>query len=166
VRGRHLLISGIPSSGKSSFGRWLATTKKFVHVDMEKDGLDRHGLRDSWEAFWRGQDHTSFLEELEKLSFTVLDWGFPPSLLGVVSSLKAGGVDVWWFDGDRLGARSLFEARSGQASLATFDCQYARIVAEWSAIAQVVRDHVLKTVREDGSVMASDEIWERIGSTP
>jgi hypothetical protein len=114
MTGRHLLISGIPGSGKSIFGEWLAASKKFVHIDMEKDGLDKRGLRAAWELFWQGRDRTGFLEALERLSAsTMLDWGFPPSLLGVVSSLKAGGVDVWWFDGDRLAARALFEARSG-----------------------------------------------------
>src|SRR5438270_1286276 len=102
MKGRHLLISGIPCSGKSTFGGWLAAAKKFVHIDMEKSGLDEQDLRATWEPFWQGRDRTGFLEALEKLSAsTVLDWGFPPALLGVVSSLKAGGVDVWWFDGGR-----------------------------------------------------------------
>ena len=130
---------------------------------MEKDDLDRHGLSAVWEAFWRGGDSAPFLEAMEKLAgSTVLDWGFPPSLLDVVSSLKAGGVEVWWFDGDRLGARALFAARGGAHSLSAFDCQYARIAAEWAAIAQVIGNNIVRTVHEDGSVMPNEEIWARI----
>jgi len=45
-----ILLSGIPGSGKSFFGDWLAATKRFVHVDMEKDGkLEAQGLRASWD---------------------------------------------------------------------------------------------------------------------
>jgi cytidylate kinase len=45
----HFLISGIPASGKSTFCKWLAEEKGFLHLDVEKTGvLDRYGLATAW----------------------------------------------------------------------------------------------------------------------
>jgi adenylate kinase family enzyme len=30
-----ILISGIPGTGKTSFGEWMAKTQGFLHLDME-----------------------------------------------------------------------------------------------------------------------------------
>jgi hypothetical protein len=157
---RLLFIAGIPGCGKSTFGDWLETNQGFAHIDMETDDLDRLGVRQPWEAFWQGRDLDTFLVSLGRLSSRiVLDWGFPPSLLGVVSNLKAGGASLWWFDGDRLRARVLFEKAKGANALSTFDCQYARIAAEWASIAAIFDSHMIRTVQPDGNVIQGEAIW-------
>jgi hypothetical protein len=40
-----ILIAGIPASGKSTFGKWLAKTHGFIHVDMELPQTDPSSLR-------------------------------------------------------------------------------------------------------------------------
>src|SRR5262249_2021886 len=100
---RLLFIAGIPGCSKSTFGEWLEANRRFRHIDMETDDLDRFGLREEWNAFWLARDLDTILPSLGRLSPNiVIDWGFPPSLLGVVSNLKPRGADLWWFDGDRL----------------------------------------------------------------
>jgi adenylate kinase family enzyme len=39
-----LLLSGVPGSGKSCYGRWLAKNKAYLHLDLEHGDLERHGL--------------------------------------------------------------------------------------------------------------------------
>lgn len=164
-----LLIAGIPASGKSTFGKWLADTKGFLHVDMELPDTEpyswgRNGLREEWEAFWKGLDRDSFIREIKgRASSVVLNWGFPPNpaVLPVVSKLKAGGVRLWWFDGDWLAARVLFASR-GTKPVSDFDCQFALISAAWAQIESLVGEHVIRSVQPDGSFMDNAQIFSRI----
>ena len=164
-----ILIAGIPASGKSTFGKWLADTNGFVHIDMELDdsvpgSLGKNGLRSEWDAFWQMTDCERFLEAVKgRASSVALDWGFPPNprVLSVVSKLKAGGVRPWWFDGDRLAARALFESR-GTKSVRDFDHQFALISDAWAQISLIVGDHVVRTVQPDGSVMHNTQIFSTI----
>jgi hypothetical protein len=160
---RLLFIAGIPGCSKSTFGDWLEANRSFTHIDMETEDLDQFGLRDQWAAFWQGRNLDAFITSLGQISPKILlDWGFPPSLLGVVSNLKTHGADLWWFDGDRLWARVLFEKAKGAEALSTFDCQYARIAAEWASIARLFNSHIIRTVQPDGKVMQGEEIWSKI----
>jgi len=161
-----ILIAGIPASGKSRFCEWVASAKGFVHVDMElldheAGSLQQTGLRNQWNAFCEGSDHDSFIRAIKgRESSVVLNWGFPPWMLSVVSALKASGVSLWWFDGDRLAARSLHESR-GKPVLA-FDMQLTRISDAWAVINILFGDHIVRTVQPDGRLIENEEIFSRI----
>src|ERR1017187_9558778 len=164
-----ILIAGIPASGKSTFGKWLAKTHGFIHVDMElpdtgPGGLKALGLGSEWKAFLLETDSDSFLKSLREYSTSVaLDWGFPPNpwMLSVVSRLDAGGVRLWWFDGDRLAARALFESR-GNKPVDTFDNQVAGISAAWAQISALAGHRIVKTVSPDGSFPENAQIYSMI----
>jgi len=191
-----ILIAGISASGKSTFGKWLADTKGFIHVDMELPDTEpyswgRNGLRKEWEAFCKGSDRDSLIREIKgRASSVVLNWGFPPRMLSVVSALKASGVSLWWFNGDRVVARSLFEVRATQRLSASdsqcrrlarrlvgrraeriselqsemdlFDSQYEALSKAWAQIEPLFRGHVITTLGPDGSFMENEEIFSRI----
>lgn len=157
-----LLLSGIPGSGKSTFGRWLQEHRGFVHVDMEADGLDTHGLRQAWQQFLGDPSSRVFCRQLFSLPRPVaLDWGFPVTCLPLVGALQQQGVRAWWFTGDRLFARMNFQNAKG-SDPRPFDCQYANISAHWSAISPVFGDRVVRIVREDGSCVACDEVFQKL----
>jgi len=156
----------MPGCGKSTFGRWLKSGQGFEHIDMETQDLERFGLQNAWDEFWQGRDSDKFLRSLSRLSpKIVLDWGFPPSLLGVVSNLKSNGANLWWFDGDRLSARVLCAKAKGAAALPAFDCQCARIAAEWASIGAVFGSHIIRTVAPGGAVMSPESVWSIIGGS-
>jgi len=191
-----ILIAGIPASGKSSFGKWLADTKGFLHVDMElldnePGSLGKNGLRKEWDAFCNGSDHDSLIRELKgRTASVVLNWGFPAWTLHVVSALKASGVSLWWFDGDRVVARRLFEERARQRlcvsdsqfrrlahqlvgwpaertfelqrQMVCFDNQYEGLSKAWAEIEPRFRGHIITTLRPDGSFMDNEEILSKI----
>lgn len=81
----HLLVSGIPGAGKSTFARWLGVEYSFHHVDID---FDRYPDASAW----------------LKMPRVVVDWGFPPNCLPFVRDLVANGFSHWWFDGDRQAA--------------------------------------------------------------
>jgi hypothetical protein len=115
-----ILIAGVSATGKSRFGQWLADTKRFLHVDMELPDAEPYswgwnGLRKEWNTFCDGSDRDALIREMKGRSApVVLNWGFPPWMLPVVSALKASGISLWWFDGDRVVARKVFEGRARQ----------------------------------------------------
>jgi hypothetical protein len=95
----------------------------------------------------------------------VIDWGFRPADISLVRQLQAGGIAVWWFDGDREAALQSFTAR-GTVSLAAFRAQMDAIVTAWSQIKEVIGDRLINAVASGPKHLAPERIFEEMfGST-
>jgi hypothetical protein len=163
----HLLISGIPASGKSTFCRWLEEKKGFLHLDVEKPGvLDRYGLATAWNAlFGASASAAPLIESLEKFNRPVaIDWGFAPEHLPAVRKLSEAGVMLWWFAADWAVARRRFEER-GTLPVRLFDIQIRKIEAALPDINALFRSHVEYTLPSTGIYTAPDKIWESMLDT-
>jgi hypothetical protein len=163
----HLLIAGVPATGKSWLGRWLSETQGYRHIDAERDGgidFDRLRVHEVWDQLIAtGQAHT-FVAALEKLGKpVVLDWGFPVSCLYVARSLQSQGFVTWWLHGDREQARQAFLARGG-IDVLCFDHQMDDIEREWPAIRGVFGMRIVEGLRPNGSQRNPGEIWADISA--
>ena len=162
-----VLISGVPATGKSSFGSWLQDNRGFVHVDIESEarGFKPLGLLEL-DALWQGIAHLPpppvdpFVDALRGLEApVVLDWGFDPRFLPLVERLHVAGISAWWFDGDRAAARRRFIARN-TVSVDALDIQMPKIVAAWNAMIDFYGDRIIRTLRADGSFVDWDMVAE------
>jgi hypothetical protein len=163
----HLLISGIPASGKSTFCRWLEEKKKFLHLDVERPGvLERHQLATAWHGLFGSEGSPApFLEALEKFKRPVaIDWGFPPECLDTVRKLSASGVMLWWFAADWAVARRKFEQR-GYPLVQDFDIQILKIQTALPDINAVFRSHVEYALPSTGIYTPPDKIWDSMLDT-
>jgi gluconate kinase len=121
-----LLVCGIPASGKSTFGTFMARNHGFAHYDLEcfPQGwpCPDQDLHDLWE-----RSRQKFITEVgRRHARVVLDWGFPAAYRSWVDELRAGGAKVVWFDGDRQAAREAFITRDG-TDVSQFDSQVAAL---------------------------------------
>jgi adenylate kinase family enzyme len=94
-RGRKLLlVTGIPGTGKTCYGKLLAQKFGFVHYDLEaKTNLDPLLA-----------DPAKFMDTiLEKEGDVVATWGFLPNdeQIQIVNQFQARGFTLVWFDGNR-----------------------------------------------------------------
>src|ERR1700694_4522111 len=140
----HLLISGIPASGKSTFCRWLEEKKGFLHLDVEKtEVLDQHGLGTAWnDLFDASATPAPFIEALENFKRpVVIDWGFPPEHFNTVRKLSGGGVMLWWFAADWTVARRKFQLHR-YPHVQDFDIQIRKIEAALPEINELFGSHV------------------------
>jgi hypothetical protein len=163
----HLLISGIPALGKSTFCRWLEEKKGFLHLNIEKPGvLDRYELATAWATlFDASTSGAPFIEALAKLKRPVaIDWGFPPEHLDAVRKLSDGGVMLWWFAADWTVARRKFKER-GTISMGHFDIQIRKIEAALPNIKALFRSHVEYSLPSTGIYTPPDRIWESMLDT-
>jgi hypothetical protein len=119
------MLSGIPATGKSEFGRYLAREHGFAHYDLEchPGGWPHPELMATW-CSNRAAFAFSIRQWHERV---VLDWGFPISHISWVNELRANGVRLVWFDGDIGKARSAFEQRRSKGPVEGFDLQVAAI---------------------------------------
>ena len=163
---QHLaLISGFPGCGKTTFMQWLAKEKQYLHLDMERGGLDREKLRDGWENFCSGTDRVSFSAELLARSpKVVLDWNFPPSCIGLVNALLERGCKLWWFEGDRLAARQRFLER-GTEPIEAFDSHVGDICSSWQLIAPLVKGNIIRTIDANGNFLPPERIFQRFANS-
>ena len=158
-----LHLSGIPASGKSFFGRWLASKHKYIHVDVEQPGrLHALGLEIVWNECFSRNDASSLAKALKGLgAHVVLDWGFPTRWLHMVEQLKDCGFSVWWFDADHEQARSEFIHR-GAVSLDAFEKQMADICRNWVYIKKVFASNIITTLDTAGTRPLPEVIYEEI----
>lgn len=128
----HLLVSGIPGTGKSTFSRWLVSQHGYLRCPLADQ--DEPG------------DH--FFEQIDATlangSDVVIDWGFPPPLLEYVRRLVGGGVVNWWFDGDRDAALQSYLSLGKPRS--AWDAQLAAIGQRWDQISDVFSGRILQVI--------------------
>src|SRR5713226_779064 len=156
-----LLFSGIPGSGKSSYGRWLARTKGYLHVDFDHGDLERHSLLDSFREV-ESSGPERFIAQLLRIDTPVcLDWGFPPHCLWIVRRLVGAGVELWWFEADRGFAKRHFFDR-GNVSEAAFEEQMANIETSRRDIMEVVGPHIVHALKSDGTHVPCEEIYAQM----
>ena len=164
-----IILCGIPGTGKSTFGDWMAKTKGWLHLDMENADLKQYKLNDPWMTFLNDQHSTLFVDCLEAQGIpVVLDWGFPITLLGIISSLKAQGAMPWWFTGKRHHARASYLTREKKKSGCDprlFDCQYAAIANNWFQIAPIFDTRVIRSIDSEGKFLSCEDIYHLITET-
>jgi len=163
----HLLISGIPASGKSTFCRWLEEKKGFLHLDVEKPGvLDRYGLATAWATLFDASTLAApLIEALEKFKRpVVIDWGFPPERLDEVRRLFEAGVILWWFAADWAVARRKFQLRR-YPRVQDFDIQILKIEATLPEINELFHSHKEYTLPSSGIYPPPDKIWNSMLDT-
>jgi predicted kinase len=70
---RLILLSGIPATGKTCFGRWVSREHDFIHVENENKRLrESLGLEGGWSAL-KGYGNTSpLIAALQNLGPRVL----------------------------------------------------------------------------------------------
>src|SRR5919108_1798579 len=110
----HLFVAGVPATGKTWLGSWLAE-RGYIHIDAEKDNgadLDRMALHQEWNCLVGTGRATTFMAAVKTITQPlVVNWGFPTRYLYVVSALQAEGVHAWWLHAPRGLARKAFVAR-------------------------------------------------------
>ncbi len=142
-----LLISGIPATGKTTFGHWLQNEKSFRHFDVEE---------------------TQLIPDMNAMRMlncpVVLTWGFRPDEreLSIVEHLKNQGFSAWWFSAETPVARDFFVRRRG-IPVAYFDIQMSLINQEWEKIARLFSPNIIVTLSREG-YLSPDLIYQRIAA--
>jgi hypothetical protein len=161
------MISGVPATGKSTYGRWLQRHHGFVHVDIENGGFDRVGLADEWADVCHlpPPPVDDLLAGLRTLGAPVaLEWGFPPECLPIVKAMNEAGISAWWFDGNRDMARAKFMARA-TVSVEALDAQMAKIELAWDALRSFYVSRIIDTLNGAGSFVDWSHVFELMFSS-
>lgn len=157
---KRLLITGIPGTGKTNFGNYLAAEYEYIHIDMESgDYISAIMI-----------NPTSFIEDLvKKQNNIVITWGFVPSdeLIQVVNMFRNYIFKIIWFDGDRATARRKFIERNQRngseylkSSLTDLDLQMSRI--ENSKVINGISPIIVNTFKVDHTFKDLDQILNEI----
>ena len=140
----HILLAGIPATGKSTFADWLVDLHAYTRCPTGRE------------------PGAAFFSEVEatraRHADVVIDWGFPVAQLPIVGRWVDGGVEPWWFDGDRDAALEVFLGRRGHpATRADWDRQMGDIDEHWQEIQGVFGDRILQVVRPGPTFMSNEE---------
>jgi hypothetical protein len=158
-----IFLCGIPSSGKSTFGKWLQERKGFLHLDVQSPtNQDQRHWSGRFFKIHSPNAATSFAEDLLRLDCpVVLDWGFPPHCLDLARAFKGAGLKTWWLDGDRAAARRPFVER-GWMALKKLDFQLALLEQHWAEIKALVGANVIATIDPLGNFLPEEAIYQRM----
>lgn len=122
----HILITGIPGTGKTTLGDYLRDQHSFEHINLE--------IKNEIELF--SATPSSYMEKLLKKPKVVVTWGFLPyHQAKYVKLFKEKGFTLFWFDGDRVSAQREFVKRG------TVDEQYF-FLQMWNITSSNVIDYI------------------------
>jgi hypothetical protein len=157
---RLIFLSGIPATGKTFFGQWLAREHDFIHVEIENKSVrETLGIDVGWDTLKAHRQPGPLIKAVKHLGpRVVFDWGFPPGWLFVVSRFAERGAELWWLDGDRARAREEFGMRTPGA-LGAFDQQLSRVTRSWSGIGAVFGPRQIEVLSPSGERMPPESIW-------
>jgi hypothetical protein len=168
-----IFIAGVPATGKSWLGQWLAEKHGYIHIDAERDrgaDLEGAGVRNEWNQLISTGRAGTFVKAIRRLPNPVIvNWGFPTRYLYVVSALQAEGLQAWWFHAQRNPARLAYVAREridptvlSDPQMADFDRQMDDIEREWLLIASVFGSRVVKGLHKNDWPRKPPELWRDI----
>jgi adenylate kinase family enzyme len=135
-----ILITGIPASGKTTYGNAFATQFGFVHYDLEDEEIRNR--------FSTGP--AQFIDSiLQTKRNVVVTWGFFPDAhqVGLVKQFEAKGFQLIWFDGNRPAALRKFIDR-GYPIEALFHLQIGRI--EVSKVIERIAPTIINPFDDNG----------------
>ena len=158
-----LFITGIPGSGKTSFGNWLQATQGYYHFDMEADLRDRHFKR-LWSDGFDTDDYSAFIAEVQKLgSEVVLTWGYPEQAILLAKRTARLGVLSFWFGGDLETARRAWLRRERLPEDYERTSLFEVICGQFteSDVVDVFGDRIVCAVTGAGHT-TPEEIWSQI----
>jgi hypothetical protein len=94
----NLFFAGVPATGKSWLGQWLAEERGYLHIDAEK-GNGKHftdlNLERQWDDLFNTGSASNFVEAVNLLGKPVIvNWGFPTDFLFAVSELQEKGFQA------------------------------------------------------------------------
>jgi len=135
-----ILITGIPGTGKTTYGRAFASQYGFAHYDLEVEETLNQLLSDPGrfiDAMLQGEKNV------------VATWGFLPNeqQVGAVKQFQVKGFELVWFDGNRPAALREF-IRRGDVPEILFYVQMYRI--EESKVIQRIAPIVINPFDENG----------------
>ena len=148
-----LLITGIPGTGKTTYGDEVAREFGFSHYDLEDQQTLNHFVANPAQ---------SIRESLSENKNVVVTWGFVPDdelSVSLVRQFRTAGFDWIWFDGNRPAALRQFQNRATVQEIA-FYVQMYRI--EKSGIVERLKPTVINPFDERGAFKPTVELLAEI----
>jgi hypothetical protein len=165
VMSPHLFFSGVPCTGKSLLGGWLAKERGYIHIDAErKNGIElkEAGIYDEWTELVVIGKAKSFLAAIDRLKRPlILDWGFPVQLAFVLAVLQAEGFIAWWIGADRAMARKVFVKR-GDIPVEAFDNYMREVERQWALVVRLFGERMICGLNANGKQRPPTEMWNEM----
>ncbi len=148
-----LLITGIPGTGKTTYGDKFAEEFGFLHRDLEDAQTLNHFFRNP----------SQFIDELlNEERNVVITWGFGPDHEPSVSrvlQLRSAGFKWIWFDGNRPAALREFQKR---ATVPELDLYVQMYRIEKSRIVEQLRPIIISSFDDLGQFKPTKELLAEI----
>ena len=114
----HIILAGIPGTGKTTTGEYMSKHFGFSHYNFENETTFK----------LYAENKQKFISHARRQSGVIITWGFVPTKhIRNILSIQNRGFSLVWFDGDRAAAFREFTKR-GTATDEMFYHQMIRII--------------------------------------
>lgn len=148
----HILLTGVPGTGKTTMGNYLKDNHEFTHYNLEDEETLNNFLLDT----------CKFISKALANEKTVISWGFMPDKhTNHVLEMKRSGFTLIWLDdgGDRTSSLRTFTNRN-TVSKDAYDIQMFKI--KDSGAIDIIQPIIINPFKENGEFKSCVDIAKEL----
>ncbi|MGH7202829.1 MAG: hypothetical protein ACREHC_00100 [Candidatus Levyibacteriota bacterium] len=158
-----VLLSGIPATGKTNFGKYLQDKHNFTYIPVESNDWADKKMQALWNHIFEAKRDYNGVEKFicylhDNYENVVLDWGFPMTQIRVAELLKRQWCEIVWFSCKVSVARQRFIIKN-KNSATYFDNKIKSIEENNDKIIKSLNPKIIDVLKEKKTGKIVEEIY-------
>jgi shikimate kinase len=160
---RIILLTGIPASGKSAFGKYLQDKYGYTYILLEANEWADKELQSLWNNVFKAKREYNSVEKFvcylhDNYENVALDWRFSVEQMRIAELLKRQWCEVVWLSCSTNFARKRF-IKKNKNSATYFDTQIKNIEENKDKILKNLNPKIIDALKDDKTEKSPEEIY-------
>lgn len=159
-----VLLCGIPSSGKTEFGKYLKDKHDYTYISIDSGIWPDNNLRGLWSKVFDEKRQYDKVEKFvcylyENYENVVLEWNFPMDKIETVALFERQWCIALWFLCNTFVAKEKYIEKNGSNSDHSFDKRIKEIEDSITTLNKRLKPTIINVLKEDKSFKTMEEIY-------
>jgi len=159
-----VLLCGIPSSGKTEFGKYLKDKHSYTYISIDSGIWPDNNLRGLWSKVFDEKRQYDKVEKFvcylyENYENVVLEWNFPMDKIETVALFERQWCVALWFLCNTFVAKEKYIKKNRSDSVHLFDKRIKEIEDSITTLNKRLKPTIINVLKEDKSFKTMEEIY-------
>jgi len=159
-----VLLCGIPSSGKTEFGKYLKDKHGYTYISIDGGTWPDNNLRGLWSKVFDEKRQYQNVEKFvcylyENYENVVLEWNFPMDKIETVALLERQWCIALWFLCNTFVAKEKYIEKNGSNSGHLFDKRIKEIEDSVTTLNKRLKPTIINVLKGDKGFKTMEEVY-------